>query len=408
MAKSDNLGFDLSGLEQFDIDGLGKRKVPGGEASNGKALMVPRSEIYPDPDQPRRESNPGFSVASLEQMGDSIVANGCKTPLIVRSKDERGYMIRDGERRYRGAGLKNVEFLPILIDDNFDRTQQLMVNLQREDNTVDEIINGIAELEEEQGMSRADIARKIGVSKAFVTEHMKFRQISPLIRALYENGICHDLTLCNRLDDLLKSFPDDVRTFVTSGVAVTRSTVADLSTRLKKGPIVEEHAEKASAKPVHEGQTELLTSTAPAASTPSPNQALPHEEQPGDTQLDVAALSSSEVTGGPVAETATTDTASSVKLEPEGKWPFPKGGAAQIDEHARQQEASKEAEHKVSPQGAPAKKPAAAGVVIEGLVGEQEVTLVLNQEAEEGTCWVQGNGEPFNVACAEFVLVRVK
>lgn len=55
--------------------------------------------IYPDPDQPRYN----FTKIKLYELQQSIVNEGILTPLLLESNYKNGYLILDGERRYRCA-----------------------------------------------------------------------------------------------------------------------------------------------------------------------------------------------------------------------------------------------------------------------------------------------------------------
>lgn len=401
MANSD-LQFDMGGLDQFDLDGLGKRGAEVGVSSNGKPLMLAVSELYEDPDQPRTENNPGFSVQSIDEMGTSIVTNGIKMPIIVRSKDERGYKICDGARRYRGARAKSVEFVPVIIDDNFSRSQQLMVNLQREGNTVDEIVQHIFELEQDGKLSRTEIAAQIGKSKAFVTEHAKFGAINPLIRSLYENGECRDVTICNKLDDLFKDFPDQVRTFVTSGSAINRPSVAEL-TRSLRAPLIDGEP-KVGANVEHKAQhalpgvgpTDTTNSTATAGTdeglAQAPEQAPEHAPAP----MQAPALEqASEQAPAPAPEQAAAPAPEQAPAPKQAPALAPKQAPAQASEQVQ----------------APAQAPAAAptGAYAFGSVDGRAVFLLMEKVADEGKCWVadEVDGTELLVDCSDFKLTSV-
>jgi ParB family chromosome partitioning protein len=402
------MGFDLSGLDQFDLDGLGKKGAPVGASPNGKPLIVPVAELYEDPDQPRTENNPGFSVQSIEEMGTSIVTNNIKMPIIVRSKDERGYKICDGARRYRGAKVKNVEFVPIIIDDNFSRAQQLMVNLQREGNTVDEIVGLISELENDQKFSRTEIAAQIGKSKAFVTEHAKFGAINPLIRALYENGECRDVTLCNKLDDLFKDFPDDVRTFVTSGTAINRPSVQEL-TRSLRTPLIEDQ-QQAGAKAESKAQQAL-----PGVSG---NDAPDLKEGDDSTASAPAAAPAPTPAAGPEASEATPAPAAGPAPAPApAAAPTPAAGPAPAPAAAPAAAPTPAAGPAQAPAAAPAAAPTPAAGPAQapteayafGSVDGRAVFLLMEKVAGEGECWVadEVDGTELLVKCSDFKLTSV-
>lgn len=406
MANGD-MGFDLSGLDQFDMDGLGKRGAPVGASPNGKPLIVSLAELYEDPNQPRTENNPGFSIKSIDDMGTSIVNNGIKMPIIVRSKDERGlYKICDGARRYRGAKAKNVEFVPIIIDDNFSRSQQLMVNLQREGNTVDEIVSHIWELENNEKLSRTEIAAQIGMSKAFVTEHAKFGAINPLIRALYENGECGDVTLCNKLDDLFKEFPAEVRTFVTSGRAINRPGVQELARSLRTpliedqqqtGVKVESKAQRALPGVSADDATGANAVSDTTANSPAAAALVAPAAGPAETPAPAAAAAAPAPAAGPAeapAPAAAGPAPGSAPAPAPGSAPAPAPAAGPVPSAA----------------AAPAEAPAAATQAYAfGSVDGREVFLLMDKVADEGQCWVadEVDGTELLVKCSDFKLTCV-
>jgi len=105
------------------------------------ASLVPTAEenaqevaidaIDPNPLQPRRT----FHGERLEELAQSIRANGIIQPLVVRRAGERFQLVA-GERRWRAAKLAGVSQVPVVIRDiPDDRLLEitLIENIQRED-----------------------------------------------------------------------------------------------------------------------------------------------------------------------------------------------------------------------------------------------------------------------------------
>jgi ParB family chromosome partitioning protein len=102
--------------------------------------MLSLDEIVIDRRQPRRH----FDQASLEQLANSIRANGVIEPVLVRKLDGGGYQLIAGERRWRAARLAGNSEIPALISasllDSDIKKFQLIENLMREDlNPIEEV-----------------------------------------------------------------------------------------------------------------------------------------------------------------------------------------------------------------------------------------------------------------------------
>lgn len=117
------------------------------------------SRIYPNPNQPRKEFDPG----KLEELAMSIKQYGVLEPILVTPRGER-YMIIGGERRYRASLLAGLGMVPARIieaDDALVEELALLENVQRQDlNIVEEGRAYQALLD--RGWSKEDLARKLG------------------------------------------------------------------------------------------------------------------------------------------------------------------------------------------------------------------------------------------------------
>ena len=82
--------------------------------------------------QPRRDFNP----ESLQELADSIAAQGVVQPIVVRPIDGKRYEIIAGERRWRAAQQAGLDEIPVVIRDVPDQTAMamgLIENIQRDD-----------------------------------------------------------------------------------------------------------------------------------------------------------------------------------------------------------------------------------------------------------------------------------
>lgn len=97
------------------------------------------SEIFRDENQPRKY----FDEDALSRLVQSIKDNGVENPITVR-KNGNGFVIIDGERRWRASKEAGLAELPCVITDKEDiLEQQLRSDCLKEGLTVDELDRAI-------------------------------------------------------------------------------------------------------------------------------------------------------------------------------------------------------------------------------------------------------------------------
>src|SRR5690242_14984201 len=106
--------------------------VPEAEPQAPESIThVPIDQIETNPTQPRHT----FRAEALQELAQSIRANGIIQPLVVRRVGDRLQLVA-GERRLRAARLAGLAEIPIVIQDIPDERLleiALIENLQRED-----------------------------------------------------------------------------------------------------------------------------------------------------------------------------------------------------------------------------------------------------------------------------------
>jgi ParB/RepB/Spo0J family partition protein len=79
---------------------------------HGNRLMVQIERVAPDPDQPRTV----FDKEKLAELVESVRVFGILQDLMVRPSDKGdGYVILDGERRWRAAKLVGLKVVPVSV-----------------------------------------------------------------------------------------------------------------------------------------------------------------------------------------------------------------------------------------------------------------------------------------------------
>lgn len=117
-------------------------------------------DVEPMKDQPRKV----FDEEKLEELANSIKENGVIQPILVVKNDD-GYAIVAGERRWRAAKKAGLKKIPAIIK-NYDESKKkqvaLIENIQREDLNIVEVAHAIKELMEIENCSQSEVAKVTG------------------------------------------------------------------------------------------------------------------------------------------------------------------------------------------------------------------------------------------------------
>jgi len=144
-------------------------------------FWIDTDKIKPNPYQPRRD----FDEARLQDLADSIKQYGVLQPLTVSrvevEKDGGGlmteYELIAGERRLRAAMLAGVSQVPAIIRTGDTAIMKLELaiieNLQREDLNVVDRARAFFRLVSEFKFTHAEVAKKMGKSREFVSNSMR-------------------------------------------------------------------------------------------------------------------------------------------------------------------------------------------------------------------------------------------
>jgi ParB family chromosome partitioning protein len=131
--------------------------------------------IDANPLQPRTV----FQADRLQELADSIRANGIIQPLVLRQHGER-YQLVAGERRWRAARLAGVTDVPVVVQDiSDDRLLEitLIENIQREDLNAIEVAHAFERLARELNLSHDEIARRTGKDRTTITNTLRLLKL---------------------------------------------------------------------------------------------------------------------------------------------------------------------------------------------------------------------------------------
>jgi ParB/RepB/Spo0J family partition protein len=150
-------------------------------APTGQPTCIAIDRIDEDPGQPRRS----FDEQKLEELAESVLQHGVLQPIVLRQATEEGrYVIVMGARRYRAAKRAGLRDIPAFIHavGSADRYVQMIENIQRDDLNAPEIAAFIAD-RLEQGDSQADISRKLGKPRDWVSRYASVQSMPEFLRS---------------------------------------------------------------------------------------------------------------------------------------------------------------------------------------------------------------------------------
>lgn len=144
-----------------------------------KVVELNISEVEPMLNQPRKI----FDEEKLEELTNSIKEHGVLQPILV-VKDENGYAIIAGERRWRSAKKAGLKTIPAIIKDYTDTKKKqvaLIENIQREDLNIVEVARAIKELMDIDGYSQTEVAKITGKNISTISNMMRLLKLQDKI-----------------------------------------------------------------------------------------------------------------------------------------------------------------------------------------------------------------------------------
>lgn len=146
-------------------------------------------EFHPSPLNPRKT----ISESGLEELAQSIREKGVLDPLLVRpAKDGPGFEIVDGERRYRASTRVGLKTLPYTLQVLSD-AELIEVALTKGHHGVD--VHPLEEadalqllLDMDRAYTETSLAKRLGVSKAWVRNHLKLLRLDVAVQDAYRSN----------------------------------------------------------------------------------------------------------------------------------------------------------------------------------------------------------------------------
>ena len=168
--------------------GRGLSALLGDEKSNSlneELLEIDLDLIEPNSQQPRSR----FTEENLEELAQSIRANGVVQPIVVRRRGGK-FQIIAGERRWRASQKAGLQKIPSIIREVTDEKLlelALIENIQRQDLNPIEEAKAYKNLIERVGLTQEMIAERVGKNRTVITTFLRLLKLPSDIISLVEN-----------------------------------------------------------------------------------------------------------------------------------------------------------------------------------------------------------------------------
>jgi ParB family chromosome partitioning protein len=189
---------------------------------DGDLKNIPVDLIQRGKYQPRTDMH----EEALEELANSIKAQGVMQPIVVRPISSDKYEIIAGERRWRATQIAGLDTIPAIIKPVGDEAaiaMSLIENIQRENlNPIEEAM-ALKRLQDEFELTQQEVADAVGKSRATVTNLMRLIGLTIDVRRMLEHGdleMGHARALLS-LPDIQQS--EAARTVVGKGLSVRQT-----------------------------------------------------------------------------------------------------------------------------------------------------------------------------------------
>jgi ParB family chromosome partitioning protein len=153
---------------------------------HGALREIPTDQITPNPRQPRAR----IDEERFAELVESVRQDGIVQPVLVRGVGT-GWELIAGERRWRAAQAAGMTTVPALVREADDRTSlalALVENIVRADLDPIEQARGYARLEDEFGLTHAEVATAVGRSRTAIVNATRLLGLPDEVLALIERG----------------------------------------------------------------------------------------------------------------------------------------------------------------------------------------------------------------------------
>lgn len=167
--------------------GRGLSALIGEDTSNSRGeelLEIDLDLIEPNSEQPRTR----FTETNLQELAQSIRANGVVQPIIVRRRGLK-YQLVAGERRWRASQIAGLQKIPAMVKEVADEKLlelALIENIQRQELNAIEEAKAYKKLIETVGLTQEMLAERVGKNRTVITTFLRLLKLPDDVQKLVE------------------------------------------------------------------------------------------------------------------------------------------------------------------------------------------------------------------------------
>jgi ParB family transcriptional regulator, chromosome partitioning protein len=152
----------------------------GVSADLPRIIEIELQKLRPNPDQPRTT----FSPEALQELANSIEQHGLIQPIaVVEDREQGGFIIVAGERRYRAYKLLGKETIAAITTSGNPDEIALIENMQREDLSPIDEAEALGKLMGRHNYKPEDLAKVIGKARTTVVELLSLNNLPEQIKS---------------------------------------------------------------------------------------------------------------------------------------------------------------------------------------------------------------------------------
>jgi len=156
-------------------------------ASGQAVVQIALEQIEHNPYQTRYH----FDKDALEELAESIKANGVVQPIVVRPGADGRYLLILGERRCRAsklAGKTTISAIVRKVSDQQAAEMTVVENLQRQDLNCMEQAAAFGKLSRDFGLTQEQIGQRVGISRESVSNYMRLLKLPGTVMQYLQEG----------------------------------------------------------------------------------------------------------------------------------------------------------------------------------------------------------------------------
>jgi ParB family chromosome partitioning protein len=130
-------------------------------------------------------------VDSLQELSDSIKAQGVIQPVTVRPGKDGRYILITGERRMRASTMAGKTTIPAIVrvvSEQQAAEMTVIENLQRRDLNCIDLARAYIMLSQDFGLTQEQIGSRVGVSRETVSNYMRLAKLPEVVQVYLQNG----------------------------------------------------------------------------------------------------------------------------------------------------------------------------------------------------------------------------